>query len=59
MGRGLTEAAAGSGEIAANIVVVAESARSSSGIVNELEGSAAALARMSTELRARVAAFTI
>ena len=59
MGRGLAEAATGSGEIAVNITGVADAARTSSSIVSDLEASSAALARMATELQARVATFTI
>ncbi len=59
MSRGLAEAATGSGEIAANITGVADASRAASQVVDDLEGSAADLARMAVDLQSRVAAFTI
>jgi methyl-accepting chemotaxis protein len=57
MSRSVTEAAAGSGEIAANITGVAEAAAASSGIVVGMSDSVTELARMSADLRERVARF--
>ncbi|WP_230684863.1 methyl-accepting chemotaxis protein [Cellulomonas sp. JZ18] len=58
MSRGVVEAATGSGEIAENITGVATSAQSSSQVVGQMTSSVSELARMSDELRRRVAAFT-
>jgi methyl-accepting chemotaxis protein len=57
MSRSVTEAATGSGEIAANISGVAASAHSSSEVVAQMSTSVADLARMSEDLRARASTF--
>ncbi|NCT92669.1 methyl-accepting chemotaxis protein [Cellulomonas sp. APG4] len=58
MARGVTEAATGSGEIAANISGVAEQSQSSTQVLSQMAASTDELARMAAELRSRVAAFT-
>jgi methyl-accepting chemotaxis protein len=58
MSRSVTEAAQGSGEIAANITGVASSATSSTHVLAQVGTSVDELARMSADLRERVAAFT-
>ncbi|RYV52589.1 methyl-accepting chemotaxis protein [Pengzhenrongella frigida] len=58
MSRSVTEAALGSGEIAANITGVATGAASSSEVLGQMGGSVDELARLSADLRERVAAFT-
>ncbi|QTE31274.1 methyl-accepting chemotaxis protein [Pengzhenrongella sicca] len=58
MSRSVTEAATGSGEIAANITGVATGAASSSQVLVQMGSSVDELARMSADLRERVAAFT-
>ncbi|WP_024286271.1 methyl-accepting chemotaxis protein [Cellulomonas sp. KRMCY2] len=58
MSRGVTEAATGSGEIAANITGVATAASSSSEVLAQMGSSTDELARMAAELRNRVEAFT-
>ncbi|AEE44380.1 methyl-accepting chemotaxis protein [Cellulomonas fimi] len=58
MSRGVTDAATGSGEIAANITGVATSAATSSQVLSQVGTSVDELARMSADLRGRVAAFT-
>jgi methyl-accepting chemotaxis protein len=58
MSRGVTEAAAGSGEIAVSITGVAGAASASTDALNHVESSIAALADMAAGLRAHVAAFT-
>ncbi|WP_034610832.1 methyl-accepting chemotaxis protein [Cellulomonas sp. URHD0024] len=58
MSRGVTEAATGSGEIATNISGVASSAASSSQTLGQMGDAVNELARMSTDLRTRVSAFT-
>ncbi|QZN85882.1 methyl-accepting chemotaxis protein [Cellulomonas sp. C5510] len=58
MSRSVAEAATGSGEIATNITGVASAAASSSQIVGQVGGAVRELARMSEDLRARVAQFT-
>ena len=58
MSRGVTEAAAGSGEIAERITAVAEEAAATSDVMARMEGSVELLAANSADLRARVAAFT-
>ncbi|MCC2334175.1 methyl-accepting chemotaxis protein [Cellulomonas wangsupingiae] len=58
MSRGVVEAAAGSGEIASNITGVATSARTSSQVLVQMGDSVAELARLSDDLRGRVATFT-
>jgi methyl-accepting chemotaxis protein len=58
MSRSVTEAATGSGEIAASITGVAESATESSEVVDRMSGAVDELARMSADLRGRVARFT-
>ncbi|MEN1975765.1 methyl-accepting chemotaxis protein, partial [Cellulomonas sp. P4] len=57
MCRSVAEAATGSGEIATDITGVASAAASSSQIVGQVGGAVRELARMSEELRARVAQF--
>jgi methyl-accepting chemotaxis protein len=57
MGRSVTEASAGTGEIAENITGVAEAARLTSQGVSETQQATADLARMSGELSAVVAGF--
>ncbi|GAB2606985.1 chemotaxis protein [Paractinoplanes abujensis] len=59
MNRSVTEAAHGSGEIAANITGVAEAARLTSQGVAETQEATAELARMSSELRSVVSAFRV
>jgi hypothetical protein len=51
------EAATGSGEIATNITGVAAAAAQSSQTLNQMGGAIGELARMSEDLRARVAGF--
>ena len=58
MSRGVAEAATGSGEIAVNISGVANSAASSSQTLAQMGDAVNELARMSTDLRMRVSAFT-
>jgi methyl-accepting chemotaxis protein len=58
MSRGVTEAATGSGEIAVNISGVATSAASSSEVLGQMGQAVSELARLSTDLRTRVSAFT-
>nr|WP_227424204.1 methyl-accepting chemotaxis protein [Pengzhenrongella sicca] len=58
MSRSVTEAATGSGEIAVNITGVATGAASSSQVLVQMGSSVDELARMSADLRERVAAFT-
>ncbi|HEY8718524.1 methyl-accepting chemotaxis protein [Pengzhenrongella sp.] len=58
MSRSVAEAANGSGEIAANITGVASSSTSSSRLFGEIDASVGNLARLSVDLRERVAAFT-
>ena len=57
MSRGVTEAATGAGEIAANITGVATSAQSTTEVLERMEESIRELARMSEDLRDRVQAF--
>ncbi|OJV59851.1 MAG: hypothetical protein BGO38_13965 [Cellulomonas sp. 73-145] len=59
MSRGVTEAATGSGEIAQNITAVASAASTSSQVLGQMGDSVAELARLSADLRTRVAAFTV
>ncbi|MGK5685077.1 methyl-accepting chemotaxis protein [Actinoplanes sp. URMC 104] len=59
MNRSVTEAAHGTGEIAANISGVAEAAQMTSRGVTETQEATAELARMSAELRSVVSAFRI
>ncbi|PFG32260.1 methyl-accepting chemotaxis protein [Sanguibacter antarcticus] len=59
MSRGVSEAALGVGEIAANIGGVASAAAVSSEIVTQMGDSVSELAKMSADLRVRVAQFTI
>ncbi|WP_263729455.1 methyl-accepting chemotaxis protein [Cellulomonas sp. SG140] len=59
MSRGVTEAATGSGEIAQNITSVASAASTSSQVLGQMGDSVAELARLSADLRTRVAAFTV
>ena len=59
MSRGVTEAAAGAGEIAANITGVATAAESTTQVLAQMEGAIRELAGMSDDLRGRVAAFRI
>ncbi len=58
MSRSVAEAATGSGEIAGNIAGVASGAASSSQVLVQMGTSVDELARMSADLRQRVAAFT-
>jgi len=58
MSRGVAEAATGSSEIATNITGVATASATSSDVVGQMGASVAELARMSADLRARVASFT-
>jgi len=58
MSRSVTEAATGSGEIAANITGVATGAANSSEVLVQMGSSVDELAKMSADLRQRVAAFT-
>ncbi|WP_159798249.1 methyl-accepting chemotaxis protein [Puerhibacterium puerhi] len=58
MSRGVAEAATGSGEIASNITGVADAAAESSRALSVSGESIAELARISEELRTRVATFT-
>ncbi|QTE29937.1 methyl-accepting chemotaxis protein [Pengzhenrongella sicca] len=58
MSRSVTEAAAGAGEIALNITGVASSTAGASEIMGQMGASVDELARMSADLRTRVAAFT-
>ncbi|WP_034634116.1 methyl-accepting chemotaxis protein [Cellulomonas cellasea] len=58
MSRGVQEAAAGSGEIAANITGVASAAETSSHVLAQMSASVVELARLSDELRERTVAFT-
>ena len=59
MSRGVTEAATGAGEIAANITGVATAAQSTTEVLTQMEGAIRELAQMSEDLRTRVAAFRI
>jgi methyl-accepting chemotaxis protein len=58
MSRSVTEAATGSGDIAANITGVARAAATSSDVVAQMGISVDELARMSADLRERVSRFT-
>jgi methyl-accepting chemotaxis protein len=58
MTRGINEAATGSGEIAANIVGVADAAASSTQVLAQMSTSTDELARMASDLRGRMEAFT-
>jgi|PersoiStandDraft_1058852.scaffolds.fasta_scaffold81294_2 methyl-accepting chemotaxis protein len=58
MSRSVQEAATGLGEIAANMTGVASSADSSAHVMTRMGQSVAELARLSTDLRLRVEAFT-
>ena len=58
MSRGVTEAATGSGEIALNVVGVANAASSSTEVLAQMGASTNELAAMSADLRSRVEAFT-
>ena len=57
MGRSISEAATGTSEIAGNINVIASGTHEASGVIVQLGRSAAELARMSSDLQARVAGF--
>ena len=59
MSRGVTEAATGAGEIAANITGVATAAQSTTEVLTQMEASIRELAQMSEDLRTRVSAFRI
>jgi methyl-accepting chemotaxis protein len=59
IGRNVTEAAQGSGEIAANIAGVAAAAQSASAGAAESQGAAGELSRMASELTALVARFKV
>jgi methyl-accepting chemotaxis protein len=58
MSRGVAEAATGSGEIATNITGVATASAASADSVGQMAAAVSELARMSADLRTRVAAFT-
>ncbi len=58
MSRSVTEAASGSGQIAANIDAVSAAAEATAAAVSQTRSSAVQLAELSTQLRAQVAAFT-
>ncbi|MBU4336762.1 MAG: methyl-accepting chemotaxis protein [Actinobacteria bacterium] len=58
MSRGVQEAAMGSGEIARNITGVASAADSNAHVLGQMGDAVSELARLSTELRTRVATFT-
>ena len=58
MSRGVQEAAAGSGEIAVNITGVASAADSSAQVLGQMGDAVTELARLSTDLRTRMATFT-
>jgi len=57
MTRSVSEAATGSTEIAANITGVAQGAASASEVLGQIEASVGELARMSTDLRERIAVY--
>jgi methyl-accepting chemotaxis protein len=59
MSRGVTEAATGAGEIAANITGVATAAQSTTEVLAQMESAIRELAQMSEDLRSRVGAFRI
>jgi methyl-accepting chemotaxis protein len=56
--RSVTEAATGAGEIAANITGVAGATQTASEVLAQMTTSIEELARMSTDLRAKVSGFT-
>jgi len=58
MSRGVQEAAMGSSEIALNIIGVATAADTGAQVLSQMGDSVAELARLSADLRERVAAFT-
>ena len=58
MSRSVSEAATGSGEIAEHITGLATGAATSSEVLGQMGGSVNELARMSADLRERIAAFT-
>ena len=58
MTRGIGEAAMGSGDIASNITSVAEAADTSTTVLTQMSTSTDELARMASDLRTRVEAFT-
>ncbi len=58
MSRGVTEAATGSVEIASNITGVATAAGTTTEVVTQMETAIRELAAMSSDLRARIGAFT-
>ncbi|WP_407341600.1 methyl-accepting chemotaxis protein [Pengzhenrongella phosphoraccumulans] len=58
MSRSVSEAAMGSGEIAANITGVASGAATASAVLAQMGRSVEELARMSSDLRERIAGFT-
>jgi len=58
MSRGVTEAATGSTEIAANITGVATAAATTTQVLGQMEAAIRELAEMSADLRARVSTFT-
>ena len=58
IGRGVSEAAGGSSEIAETIVGVAAASRQASASMSDLESSIGDLARLSEDLRVRVSGFT-
>jgi methyl-accepting chemotaxis protein len=58
MSRGVQEAAMGSSEIALNITGVATAADTSAHVLSQMGDSVSELARLSADLRAKVATFT-
>ena len=58
MARSVTEAATGSGEIAANISGVAQTAETSNGVISEMGTRVTDLDGIAVQLRDRIAAFT-
>ena len=58
MSRGVTEAATGAGEIAANITGVATAAQSTTEVLTQMQSAISELAQMSEDLRTRVSTFT-
>lgn len=57
MSRGVGEAAAGTGNIASNIVAVADASADSSRVLDQIGASVAELAQLAADLRVKVAVF--
>jgi methyl-accepting chemotaxis protein len=57
MSRGVGEAAAGTGNIASNIIAVADASADSSRVLDQIGGSVAELAQLAADLRVKVAVF--